>query len=117
MRQKIRGARRAASARTSTRSKPAAHGEIAGEIDKFVAFAEGQGTMRLDVAKVTAMAPEEATLFTAALRKLRKKRMPMWFNNLEGLEKVLRAAYNERSTEEQKPYWELLFEFYILQAR
>ena len=31
--------------------KPTAQGEIAGEIDKFVAFAEGQGSVRLDVAK------------------------------------------------------------------
>jgi anti-anti-sigma regulatory factor len=97
--------------------KPSAHGEIAGEIEKFVAFAESQGTVRLDVAKVTALTPEEAALLTAALRKLRRKQMPMWFNNVEGLEKVLRAAFNEKSIGEQKPYWELLFELYILQGR
>jgi anti-anti-sigma regulatory factor len=97
--------------------KPAAHGEIAGEIDKFIAFAESQGTVRLDVAKVTAMTAEEAALLAAALRKLRRKHTPMWFNNVEALEKVLRAAYNEKSIDEQKPYWELLFELYIVQGK
>jgi anti-anti-sigma regulatory factor len=97
--------------------KPSPHGEIAGEIDKFIAFADSQGTVRLDVAKVTGLTPEEAALLTAALRKLRRQRMPMWFNNVDSLEKVLRAAYNERSIGEQKPYWELLFELYILQGR
>jgi anti-anti-sigma regulatory factor len=97
--------------------KPSPLGDLAGEIEKFVTFAEGQGTVRLDVAKVTGLTAEEATLFIAALRKMRKKKMPMWFNHLDGLEAVLRAAYNEKSTEEQKPYWELLFELYILEGK
>jgi ABC-type transporter Mla MlaB component len=97
--------------------KPSAHGEIAGEIDKFVAFAEGQGSVRLDVAKITALAPEEATLLASALRKLRRKNLPMWFNHLEGLEKLLRDAYNERSGEEAKPFWDLMFELYIVQGK
>jgi anti-anti-sigma regulatory factor len=41
----------------------------------------------------------------------------MWFNNVEGLEKVLRAAFNEKATEAQRPYWMLLFELYILQNK
>jgi anti-anti-sigma regulatory factor len=41
----------------------------------------------------------------------------MWFNNLEPLERVLRAAINEKSGEDQKPYWLLLFELLILQGR
>jgi len=97
--------------------KPSASGELAGEIEKFVAFAESQGTVRLDVAKVTAITGEEATLLAAALMKLRKRQMPMWFNNFDALEKVLRAAFNERSTNEQKPFWALLFELLILQGK
>jgi anti-anti-sigma regulatory factor len=97
--------------------KPTPQGDIVAEIDRFVAFAESQGTVRLDVAKVASITAEEAALFAAALRKLRKKQMPMWFNSLEGFERMLRAAYNEKSTEEQKPYWELLFEFYIVQGK
>ena len=97
--------------------KPSPLGELAGEIEKFVTFAEDQGTVRLDVSKVTSLAAEEATLLTAALRKLRRKQLPMWFNHLDSLETVLRAAYNEKSTEEQKPFWELLFELYILEGK
>jgi anti-anti-sigma regulatory factor len=97
--------------------KPSPAGDLAGEIDKFMAFAEGQGTVRLDVAKITALTAEEATLFVTALKKLRKKPVPMWFNHLDSLETVLRAAFNEKSTEAQKPFWELLFELYILQGK
>src|SRR5258708_26234290 len=97
--------------------KPAAGGELAAEIEKFLAFAEDQGSVRLDVAKVAAISPEEAVLLASALGHLRKKHVPMWFNSFESLEKVLRAAINEKSPEEQRPYWTLLFEVYILQGR
>ncbi len=97
--------------------KPAADGAIAAEIDAFTAFAEVQGTMRLDVGKVFAVTPEEATLFTNALLKLRRKQLPMWFNSLDALEKLLRAALNEGATEAQRPYWLLLFELRILQGK
>jgi anti-anti-sigma regulatory factor len=97
--------------------KPVATGELLPEIDKFLAFAESQGTVRLDVAKISALTGEESLRLAAALGQLRKKHMPMWFNNFEGLEKVLRAAINERAPDEQKPYWLLLFELLILQGR
>jgi anti-anti-sigma regulatory factor len=97
--------------------KPTPTGELMGEIDKFLTFVEGQGTARLDVAKVTALTAEEALRLASVLNKLRKKQMPMWFNNFDSLEKVLRAAFNERATDEQKPYWLLLFELFILQGK
>jgi anti-anti-sigma regulatory factor len=97
--------------------KPNAAGELAAEVEKFLAFAESQGTVRLDVAKVAAINAEEATLFANALAHLRKKQTPMWFNNFDSLEKVLRAAFNEKATEAQRPYWLLLFEIYILQGK
>ena len=97
--------------------KPAADGGFAGEIDHFVAFAEEQGTVRLDVGKIAAITPEEATLLAAALMKLRKKQVPMWFNNLETLEILLRAGFNEGATDRQRPYWVLLFELMILQGK
>jgi len=97
--------------------KPSAGGELAVEIEKFLAFAESQGTVRLDVAKVTAISTNEALLLANALTHLRKKQLPMWFNNFDGFEKVLRAAINEKSAQEQRPYWMLLFEIYILQGR
>ena len=97
--------------------KPTPTGELAAEIEKFLAFAEGQGTVRLDLAKVTGISADEALLLANALGHLRKKKMPMWFNNCEVLEKVLRAAFNDSATEGQRPYWLLLFEIYILLGR
>jgi anti-anti-sigma regulatory factor len=97
--------------------KPSPTGDLMGEIDKLQGFAESQGTVRVDVAKVTTMTPEEALRLAGVLNKLRKKQVPMWFNNFDTLEKVLRAAFNEKATDEQKPYWLLLFEGFILQGK
>lgn len=97
--------------------KPGSEGELAADIAKFVAFAEEQGTVRLDVGKVTAISASDAQLLAGSLAKLRRANMPMWFNNLEGLEALLRAAFNEKPPAEQRPYWALLFELQILQGR
>jgi anti-anti-sigma regulatory factor len=97
--------------------KPAADGALAAEIEKFAAFAATQGTVRLDVSKVSAISPEEATLLAAALANLRRKQVPMWFNDLGSLETILRAAFNERATEDQRPFWLLLFELFVLQGK
>jgi anti-anti-sigma regulatory factor len=97
--------------------KPNASGELAAEIEKFLAFAEGQGSVRLDVAKVAAISADEAALLANALQHLRKKRTPMWFNQLDALEKLLRAGFNEKATEAQRPFWQLLFELLILQGK
>ncbi|HET7401312.1 MAG TPA: STAS domain-containing protein, partial [Usitatibacter sp.] len=43
--------------------------------------------------------------------------LPMWFNNMDALEAVLRAAFNEKATDAERPYWMLLFEMYILQGK
>ena len=97
--------------------KPAADGALAGEIEKLAGFAEAQGTVRVDLGKIPALGPEEAALLTAALTKLRKRNLPMWFNHIDALEKVLRATFNEGSGDAVKPYWLLLFELYILQGK
>ena len=96
--------------------KPGSDGELAADIAKFVAFAEEQGTIRIDVAKITAISAADATLLAGALGKLRRAKMPMWFNNFEVLEGVLRAAFNEKSGN-PKPFWSLLFELLILQGK
>lgn len=97
--------------------KPHADGELGPEIDKLVAFAEGHGTVRIDFSKVTAISPVDADRLAATLQRLRKKAMPMWFNNVDSLEGVLRAAFNEKATDTEKPYWQLLFELYILEGK
>jgi anti-anti-sigma regulatory factor len=97
--------------------KPSASGDLAGEIEKFPNFAQMQGSVRLDVGKITSLTLQEASLLTTALHTLRKKNVPMWFNHLDMLEAVLRAAFNEQATEGERPYWLLLFELHILQGR
>jgi anti-anti-sigma regulatory factor len=94
--------------------KPNAMGELAPEIEKFLAFAESMGTVRLDLGKVASITASEAALLAAALLKLRRARMPMWFNNTETLEGALRAAMNERATDITRSFWLLLFELYVL---
>lgn len=91
--------------------------DLAGEIAKFRAFAQVHGSVRLDVGRLAAITPEEAEYFAGALQDLRKKNVPMWFNNVESLEKLLRAAFNEKPTKAQRPCWQLLFELLILQGK
>ena len=57
--------------------KPGADGELAAEIAKFGEFADQHGSVRLDVAKVTGIGAEDATLLATALTRLRRKRTPM----------------------------------------
>ena len=87
------------------------------EIEKLHAFAEAQGSVRLDVAKLTAVSPREAAALAEVLHKLRKKNLPMWFNGLETLQKLLRAAFNEKPSEAQKAYWQLAFELLIIDGK
>jgi len=97
--------------------KPNASGDLAGEIEKFRTFAEAAGTVRLDVSKITRITAEEATLLGNALLLLRKRNLPMWFNNLGSLETLLRSNFNEKATEIERYYWLLLFELLILQGK
>ncbi|MGE0356677.1 MAG: STAS domain-containing protein [Burkholderiales bacterium] len=97
--------------------KPNALGELAPEIEKFVAFAESMGTVRLDLGKVASITAAEAALLAAALRRLRHAKLPMWFNNADTLERVLRAAFNERASDATRSFWLLLFELFVLQDR
>jgi anti-anti-sigma regulatory factor len=91
--------------------------DMAGEIEKFRAFAEAQGSVRLDFSKITGISADEATLLAQALQALRKKNLPMWFTGPEALEGVLRAAFNEKPTSSTRPYWQVMFELYILLAK
>ena len=96
--------------------KPGPDGDLAGEIARFVAFAEEQATVRFDVSKIASIGESDASAFAAALGKLRRAQVPMWFNNIDAFEAVLRSAFNEKPSAEQKPYWLLLFEIQILKG-
>jgi anti-anti-sigma regulatory factor len=97
--------------------KPNALGELGPEIEKLVSFAESMGTVRIDFGKITAITASEAALLAAALQKMRRAALPMWFNGTEALEKVLRAAFNERASDAIRSFWVLLFELYVLQGK
>ena len=91
--------------------------ELAAEIDKMRAFAEAAGSVRLDVSKLTAITTDESQALAQALEKLRKKNIPMWFNSVDTLEKLLRHAFNDKPTKAQRPHWQLMFELYILEGK
>jgi anti-anti-sigma regulatory factor len=108
--------------------KPNATGEIAAEIEKFLAFTQAQGTVRLDVGKIAALTAEDAALLAAALAKLRKQATPMWFNHVDTLEALLRkrivavdpweeGVKDKADPAAHRPYWDLLFELLILQGK
>jgi anti-anti-sigma regulatory factor len=91
--------------------------DMAAEIEKFRTFAEAQGSVRLDVTKLTAISADEATLLAQALLVLRKKNLPIWFTGAETLEKILRDGFNEKPAASTRPYWQLMFELCILLAK
>lgn len=97
--------------------KPNPMGELAPEIEKFLAFAESMGTVRVDLGKVASITASESALLAAALRRLRRGGLPMWFNSVETLEHVLRAALNERASDATRSFWQLLFELYVVQGK
>jgi anti-anti-sigma regulatory factor len=97
--------------------KPNAMGELAPEIERFAAFAESMGTVRLDLGKIASITASEAALLLAALQRLRRRGLPMWFNHGDSLERVLRAALNERASEVTRSFWLLLFELFVLQGK
>jgi anti-anti-sigma regulatory factor len=74
------------------------------------------GTARLDFTKVASITAGEAALLAAALQRLRRAGMPMWFNGADPLEAVLRVTFNERASEATRSFWLLLFELYVLQG-
>ena len=97
--------------------KPNAMGELAPEIEKFVTFSESMGAVRLDLGKIASITASEAALLAAALQRLRRADVPMWFNSTETLERVLRAAFNERASDATRSFWLLLFELFVLQGK
>ncbi len=97
--------------------RPNALGELAPEIEKLVAFAESMGTVRLDLGKIASITASESALLAAALQRLRRGGLPMWFNNADSLETALRAAFNERASDATRSFWLLLFELFVLQGK
>ena len=97
--------------------KPNPMGELAPEIAKFLVFAESMGTVRMELGKIASITASEAALLAAALQRLRRARLPIWFNNAESLERVLRVAFNEGVSDATRSFWLLLFELFIIQGK
>ncbi len=100
--------------------KPAADGALLGEIDKFEAFAAKMGGGRIGLDKVNAMLSEEAELFSIVFQRLRRAKIPIWFNGLDEFAAMLKTSINEaagQSLSSSLGYWSLLFELYILDGK
>lgn len=100
--------------------EPAADGAILAEIDRFEAFCTQMGSARLDFSKAKSILPEEAELFAIVLKRTRKKKIPLWFNNLDGFVLQIKQGINDKTGQPlavSQGYWSLLFELYILDGR
>jgi anti-anti-sigma regulatory factor len=92
-------------------------GSIAGEIDTLIEFAEEAGSIRLDVGKLNMITPEESQLFAAALKKLHRAKMAVWFNNINALYSLLKRVIKEDPSAAAKGHWALMFEVMILDGK
>jgi len=97
--------------------KPGADGALLSEIDRFEAFAKEMGSARIDFSKVKSILAEEAELFAIVLQRIRKAKIPLWFNSLSEFAPLLKKSINESRVESSQGYWNLMFEVYILDGR
>jgi anti-anti-sigma regulatory factor len=99
---------------------PAQDGAILAEIDRFELFAKELGSARVDFSKVKNILPEESELFAIVLQRIRRAKLPLWFNQLDSFAAMLKQGINDktgRPLNESQGYWSLLFELYILDGR
>jgi anti-anti-sigma regulatory factor len=97
--------------------KPGSDGALLSEIDRFEAFAKDMGSARIDFSKVKSILAEEAELFAIVLQRIRKARIPLWFNGLGEFAALLKKCINESGVETSQGYWKLMFELYILDGK
>lgn len=99
---------------------PDANGALLAEIDRFEAFAKKIGTCRVDFNNVKTILAEEAELFSIVCQRLRRAKIPLWFNGLDAFAAILKACINESagaSVASGQGWWSLLFELTILDGR
>jgi ABC-type transporter Mla MlaB component len=97
--------------------KPAADNALLSEIDRLEAFVKEMGSARLDFAKVKGMLAEEAELLAIVMQRIRRAKMPLWFNGFNDFAGLLKKLINETAGERSQGYWSLLFELYILDGK
>jgi ABC-type transporter Mla MlaB component len=99
---------------------PDSDGALLGEIDKFESFAKEMGSCRIDFAKVKSILSEEAELFAIVFQRLRRAKIPVWFNAFDAFATMLRASINETTglpLNASQGFWSLLFELYIFEGK
>ncbi len=99
---------------------PGQDGALLAEIDRFEAFARDMGSCRIGFEKVLSMLSEEAELFSIVLQRLRRLKVPLWFNGLNDFAAMLKKSINDmtgQSLAASQGYWSLLFELYILDGK
>jgi anti-anti-sigma regulatory factor len=99
---------------------PGADGALLGEIDRFEAFAKEMGSCRIGFEKVRSIHNEEAELLALVFARLRRQKIPMWFNAFDDFTGMLKKAINDQSGQaaaDSQGYWSLLFELYILDGK
>jgi ABC-type transporter Mla MlaB component len=97
--------------------KQGADGAMLPEIDRFETFVKEMGSARIDFAKARSLLAEEAEIFTLVLQRVRKAKMPLWFNSFDEFTSLLKKLINESPGAKSKGYWNLLFELYILDGK
>jgi ABC-type transporter Mla MlaB component len=99
---------------------PDGDGALLGEIDRFESFAKELGSVRLDFAKIKVILSEEAELFAIVCQRLRRAKLPVWFNGFDEFAVLLRKSINDAAglpLKASQGYWSLLFEMYILDGK
>ena len=97
-----------------------ANGALLAEIDRLEVFAREMGTCRVEFNKVKAILAEEAELFSIVFQRLRRAKIPLWFNGLDEFSLLLKASINEASSAPLaacQGWWSLLLELTILDGR
>lgn len=97
--------------------KPGADGALLPEIDRFEVFVKEMGSARIDFGKVKSILAEEAELFSLVLQRVRRAKMPLWFNAFDDFAALLKKCINDTPGAKSKGYWNLLFELYILDGK
>lgn len=97
--------------------KPGLDGALLPEIDRFELFVKEMGSARIEFTKVRSILAEEAELFSLVLQRIRKGKMPLWFNGFDEFAGMLKKCINETPGKKSLGYWNLLFELYILDGK
>lgn len=97
--------------------KPAADSALLSEIDRLEEFVKEMRSARLDLTKVKSIQAEEGELFAIVLQRIRKAKLPVWFNDLHDFAALLKKCINEAPGADGQGYWSLLFELYILDGK